>query len=155
MTLHSPRWTNTLKKLRTLCETAAHQVLRDGDCSIELKNVVGKLQSAFELATATVDRLREEDVEGKETDEGSQARSGVDTAPAPLETSSLPSLSQSSSSKLIPSLNEKVDYSSRVLTTNPGAVTEIEVDDGSDQSSIEVDISKFRSTRTGPRALRM
>jgi hypothetical protein len=34
-------------------------------------------------------------------------------------------------------------------------VTEIEVDDDSDQSSIVVEISKFRSTRTGSQGFRM
>jgi hypothetical protein len=143
-----------LEEAQTLCETAAHQVLRDGDCAIELNNVVAKLESALELATATVVQLREEDAKGREREEGNPTRADADITPV-AEISSLPSLSHNSTSKLVPSLNERMNYSSRLLTTSPGAVTEIEVDDDSDQSSIVVEISKFRSTRTGSQGFRM
>ena len=143
-----------LEEAQTLCETAAHQVLRDGDCSIELNNVVTKLESVLALALTTVVRLREEeDAEVKATEDCNQTAADTDIAPA-AEISSLPSLTHSSTSKLIPSLNEKMEYSSRVLATGQGAVVDIEVDDDSDQSSIVVDVSKFRSMRTRSQGLR-
>jgi hypothetical protein len=141
-----------LEGAQSLCETAAHQVLRDGDCSVELNTVVTKLESALEVATATVAQLREEEAEQKEQAEN---QSQTDTEAMPLtDTSSPPSLSNSSISKLVPSLSEKMEFSSLALAVGSGGVTEIEVDDDSDQESIIVDISKFRAARTRSHGLR-
>ena len=144
-----------LEEAQTLCETAAHQVLRDGDCTIELNNVVTKLEGGLALALATVVRLREEkDAKVEATEDGNQNAADADNTRA-AEIASPPSLTHSSTSKLIPSLSEKMEYSSRVLAAGPGVVVDIEVDDDSDQSSIVVDVSKFRSTRARSQGLRI
>jgi hypothetical protein len=143
-----------LEAAQTLCETAAHQVLRDGDCTIELIKVLERLNTLLELASATVVQLREEDAEQKE-EEGNQKQIDSDTTPL-ADTSSPPSLAHSSTSKLAPSLNEKIDFSPGPPLISSGGVTEIEVDDDSDQESIVVDISKFRTARaTRSQGLRM
>lgn len=132
-----------LEAAQSLCETAAHQVLRDGDCSIELTSVVTMLGSVVELAIATVAQLREEDAEPKEQ-EKAQTETGTTRSGDPP---SPHSMIHSSASKLVPSLNEKINFSPPALPTTPGGVTEIEVDDNSDQESIVVDITKFRTAR--------
>ena len=145
-----------LEEAQSLCEIAAHQVLRDGDCTIELDDVVAKLESVLELAAATVVRLRDEDAKDKEKETEDRNRIPADAyiTQATDITSSPSPTHHSSTSKLIPSLNEKIEYSSPAFATSPGAVAEIEVDDDSDGSSIVVDISKFRSVRTRSQALR-
>ena len=141
-----------LEGAQSLCETAAHQVLRDGDCSVELNSVVTKLESALEIATAAVVQLREEEAEQKEQ-AGNPTQTDPETTPL-TDTSSLPSLTNSSTSKLVPSLSEKTELPPPTLAVGPGGVTEIEVDDDSDQESIVVDISKFRAARTRSHGLR-
>jgi hypothetical protein len=141
-----------LEGAQSLCETAAHQVLRDGDCSVELNTVVTKLESALEIATAAVAQLREEEAEQKEQ-AGNQTQTDPETTPL-TDTSSPPSLTDSSTSKLVPSLNEKMEFPPPTLALGSGDVIEIEVDDNSDQESIVVDISKFRTARTRSHGLR-
>jgi hypothetical protein len=141
-----------LEGAQSLCETAAHQVLRDGDCSIELNSVVTKLESALEIATAAVVQLREEEAEQKEQ-AGNPTQTDPETTPL-TDTSSLPSLTNSSTSKLVSSLSEKMEFPPPTLAVGFGGVTEIEVDDDSDQESIVVDISKFRAVRTRSHGLR-
>lgn len=143
-----------LEGAQSLCETAAHQVLRDGDCSVELNSVVTKLESALEIATAAVAQLREEE----EAEQKEQAGNPTQTDPETTlltDTSSPPSLTNSSTSKLVPSLSEKMEFPPPpTLAVGFGGVTEIEVDDDSDQESIVVDISKFRAARAGSHGLR-
>src|SRR5947199_10585991 len=110
-------------------------------------------ESAYEIATATVTLLREEEAEQREQ-AGNQTQTDPETTPL-TDTSSLPSLTNSSTSKLVPSLSEKTEFPPPLtLAVGPGGVTEIEVDDDSDQESIVVDISKFRAARTRSHGLR-
>jgi len=142
-----------LEGAQSLCETAAHQVLRDGDCSVELNSVVTKLESALEIATAAVAQLREEEEAEQKEQAWNPTQTDSETTPL-TDTSSLPSLTNSSVSKLVPSLSEKVEFPPPTLAIGSGGVTEIEVDDDSDQESIVVDISKFRAARTRSHGLR-
>ena len=50
-----------LESAQSLCETAAHQFLRDGTSSVELEKAKGKLERVLELAQLTVKRLKEEE----------------------------------------------------------------------------------------------
>ena len=50
-----------LEQAQNLCETAAHQFLRDGDTSLELKNSKEKLEAAVQIATDAIAKLREEE----------------------------------------------------------------------------------------------
>jgi hypothetical protein len=137
-----------LEVAQNLCETASHQVLRDGNCTIELNNVITKLTSVLELAVATVAQFRQEDAEPKEEEKaGDQKQTDPVTTPLADPSSPPPSLTHSFTSRLTPSFNEKMDLSPRALPVTSCGITEIEVDDDSDQESIIVDISKFRSAR--------
>lgn len=135
-----------LESAQTLCETAAHQFLRDGDCTKEMESVCRKLESVLALARETVVVLEaeeevqkaaeaaEEDVEGQEDERSSD----------PIFTANQNLLVQ-----LLPSLNEK----SGIPRGVGGGATLIEVDDQSDASSIEIDLSKLRVLRANrPRA---
>jgi hypothetical protein len=132
-----------LEAAQNLCEKAAHQVLRDGDCSVELTSVTAKLESVLELAIVTVAQLRVEDAEAKEEEKDQKQ---TDTTPSANLTSPQ-SLAHSSMSKLVPSLNDKINLPPPAFPVTLGGVTEIEVDDSSDQESIVVDITKFRTAR--------
>ncbi|KAF7192736.1 hypothetical protein HII31_05917, partial [Pseudocercospora fuligena] len=48
-----------LEKAQLLCERAAHQVLRDGDCTLEITNAKEHFSEALTLAQAEVPALRE------------------------------------------------------------------------------------------------
>ncbi len=140
-----------LELAHTQCETAAHQVLRDGDCGLELKRVLAALDSVLEIARPAVEQLKAEKEKEQELENQTPADSDS-TLVADIPSSYMYSLSN----KLGPLINESIDAVSRDAATN--GVTEIEVDDDSDAESIQVDISKFRSARmispranTGPR----
>jgi len=47
-----------LEKAQTLCERAAHQILRDGDCVLEVKNAKEHFNEAKRLADADLPELR-------------------------------------------------------------------------------------------------
>jgi hypothetical protein len=125
-----------LELAQSLCETAAHQVLRDGDCATELNTVREKFLAVLDIAATSVEQLKAE-----------QALTPNEPEPAEPNTSLLPLLGRPASpttSKLTAlALNEKLD----LAVSNPAsATTEIEVDDESDES-IVVDMSKFRAAR--------
>ncbi|PYH49775.1 uncharacterized protein BP01DRAFT_352323 [Aspergillus saccharolyticus JOP 1030-1] len=109
-----------------VCETAAYQFLRAGDCSSELATVKQKLQSLLDLATKEVQRLKAEQVEVTVVQEANAPTPTPTPAPAPA--------------------------AAKPTTTMDGdrlSVTKmetIEVDDGSD--SVEsIDLMVFRSSR--------
>jgi hypothetical protein len=132
-----------LEAAQNLCERAAHQVLRDGDCSVELTSAAAKFESVLELAIVTVAQLRVEDAEAKEEEKDQKQ---THTTPSANFTSPQSQV-HSSMSKPVPLLNEKIDLPPPAFPTTLGGVTEIEVDDTSDQESFIVDISKFRTAR--------
>lgn len=130
-----------LEVAQVLCETAAHQVLRDGDCTAELQDVLGRLSSVLELAKVAVQQLEAEKVEQEVQD--------AETPTSQFGTESIldhQSRLQYSSSKLSPSFHDSIQAAS--WTTTPQGPTHIEVDDDDSDGSIEVDISKYRSTRS-------
>ena len=109
-----------LEAVQNLCETGAHQFLRFGDCVTELNKTKEHLASVLETAKVEVERLQTEAKEkGEEKDE------------KPAELKDL------QKQEAIPLKAEK----------NPPEMGIIEVDDGSDASSISIDIAAFRSSR--------
>lgn len=134
-----------LEAAQNLCETASHQVLRDGNCYIELASVVTKLETVLELATVTVAQLRAEDAQHKEQEGDPKHTDSAMLLTA--DPSRPPSLTHSSNLTLVPSLSEKKEFSPPSVHITSGGVTEIEVDDNSDQESIVVDITQFRTAR--------
>ncbi|EAW12964.1 uncharacterized protein ACLA_014010 [Aspergillus clavatus NRRL 1] len=108
-----------LELLHSLCETAAYQVLRYGDCSTELAAVVEKFRILLELATREVQRLKP-DVP-PETNEEPEAALTVSTG--------------------------KPNADSHSDKPHASGIEEIEVDDASSISMESIDIKAFRANR--------
>lgn len=149
-----------LEVIQSLCENAAHQVIRDGDCNIELSDATSKLDSLLSLTQSTLDILRAE--KKKKDEEEAQA---ADRGSVSDNTSTQSTLCEKPSletfgihSKTLPPLLETLDHSKRpplpvTVSAPSGLVTTdtIEVDDDEDDddddSSIEIDLdmSKYRT----------
>lgn len=127
-----------LELAQSLCETAAHQFLRCGDCSSELESVKEKFNLVLEVANNEAARLRAE----KEKEEA-QEREKKEREPEPEQ-------EQERTKTEKPSVQVDPDKSVG-LTENgkppePG-VAAIEVDDAASDSSVSIDITAFRASR--------
>ncbi|KAL8992439.1 MAG: hypothetical protein Q9169_007101 [Polycauliona sp. 2 TL-2023] len=119
-----------LEAAQNLCEVAAHQFLRDGDCEEELEGTRKRFEDCLRVAQEEVVKLQAE----KEQD--GQADVSVDTAmPVKPQNNSLPTAAQKLEMPRIPVVP--------TLTSNGT----IEVDDESDGSSVHIDLTAFRRTR--------
>lgn len=124
-----------LESAQSLCETAAHQFLRDGDCKLELEGVKAKFEAVLLLATDALPKLKAEK-ESEQNQEEPRTDSEVTLCEKPSE--------EAITAKFAPTLSH-FDSSPTPNFAGAGAA-EIEVDDD-DGSSIDVDITKFRSAR--------
>ncbi|EXJ74961.1 uncharacterized protein A1O5_01657 [Cladophialophora psammophila CBS 110553] len=162
-----------LEQIQTLCETAAHQFLRDGDCKTELESMLQKFDALLVQASATAETLKkvqEESQEASQADDfGSDFNHGCGDSDGTLSTK--PSLDRLPT----PKIGATRDSSPLALGQSlegmkphgfygaPGIPSDdhpaglasdtIEVDDASDQGSIVVDISQYRLTN--PRRVRL
>ena len=102
-----------LEQAQSLCETAAHRSLRDGDCRRELAGVRKHLEAVLEIATREVTAARARKEEEKLND-----HSKVESLPSPMEIECQPSK--------YPSLP------TAPLTLKTSKTIEIEVDDDDD-----------------------
>ncbi|EFR00213.1 hypothetical protein MGYG_03216 [Nannizzia gypsea CBS 118893] len=137
-----------LEIAQSLCETAAHQFLRNGDCSKELSKTLERLNAALEMAKAEVTRLKAEKEAEKlrqqaeeEEQESKSDRTVVETVgPADADI-------QMQADTLQP-VNMKVDMNLKGdIKAPPEMMGAIEVDDGSSTSSISIDLAAFRRRR--------
>ncbi|KAJ5527085.1 hypothetical protein N7513_011244 [Penicillium frequentans] len=117
-----------------LCETAAFQVLRSGDCGTELDGVEEKFKMLLEMTTKEVARLEEEKEEKKKREEEAPEEEIEEPIP-PAQTSTAARLAR------IAALS--------AIKPSTSATGTIEVDDDSSLSaeSLELDLSAFRSSR--------
>lgn len=129
-----------LEAAQSLCEVAAHQFLRDGDCTEEIQGTRLKFESCLRMAQQEVELLRREQQKPEESEEPKTPKSEEPKK----ETIS----AEQSTSKMI-TLNEKVDLSNpQPKTSIYAGINSIEVDDGiSEASSIHLDLSAFRRPR--------
>ena len=163
-----------LESVQTLCETAAHQFLRDGDCKIELDASLAHFESVIKIIKQVKTQLEKEkrakeDVEAREAAEQEREKRRIlykgllpDDTPFPgrTEADSEETLQGSQYTTdlgdvLPPSKDPAMEIG---LSSHPPPLMglgtdEIEVDDdGSDMSDIEVDMKQFRMARaTGMR----
>lgn len=118
-----------------LCETAAYQVLRSGDCGTELDGVEEKFKMLLEMVGKEVERLKEE----KQKKEEEQAKSPPDATeeaePKPPPNPAAARLAR------IAAISSSVN---KPATESPGM---IEVDDTSSISAESIDLSAFRASR--------
>ena len=122
-----------LESAQSLCETAAYQFLRNGDCSSELNQTKGQLSSVlgavqFELERAKAEREEIEREEAKKADMKPETEETKDKEKE--EAAAVPN-----------STVKKVDKD----PLEPSAI--IEVDDDSDNSSVSIDFGAFRRSR--------
>lgn len=114
---------NHLEAAQSLCEVAAHQFLRDGDCDEEIQGVRMRLDNCLRLAQKETKswRPKEEGAEGKVKD---SCYSGPNVV----------------------NMTDKVDL--RVAkSVNCDNICGIEVDDTSDTSSVHIHLDAFRRAR--------
>ncbi|KAL2006277.1 hypothetical protein VTN00DRAFT_9931 [Thermoascus crustaceus] len=121
-----------LELAQGLCETAAHQFLRYGDCSKELEGVQEKFRILLEMANAEVERMKEE----QKQMEATRAEE-----PAPKK-----------EREVKPEPPKPVSISEPAENGKPPepASSAIEVDDASSTSSISIDMTAFRTAKFRP-----
>lgn len=127
---HVPAFVEADKELETaqsLCEVAAHQFLRDGDCTEEINGAKARFAACLQIAQREIDVLQEQKPqESAPEDPEDREDPVVELTPIPL--------------------SEKAPVS----TIKPMGVTgigSIEVDNESDASSVHIDLSAFRRPR--------
>ncbi|KAL8709922.1 MAG: hypothetical protein Q9220_005372 [cf. Caloplaca sp. 1 TL-2023] len=119
---------NDLEAAQNLCEVAAHQFLRDGDCGEEIAGARKRFEECLKIAEAERTKLQAEDTEDKETDQASRppVKTTGDSVPVAANKMEVPRI------PTVPTL------------TSNGT---IEVDNDSDASSVHLDMTSFRRTR--------
>lgn len=154
-----------LESIQSLCETAAHQFLRDGDCKTELDAIRQKFDDVFARATTVADSLKNSRQEHQHRSEACNDNlDNVHSCGASDATlSTRPSLDILHTPKIggpmdrshlmishtLADMKSRGAFFNTQVTSgdNPGLMTDnIEVDDASEQSSIVVDITQFRMT---------
>jgi hypothetical protein len=113
-----------LEIAQSLCEGAAHQFLRCGNCTQELQNVQEKLRSILGVSTSAASRFEQE----KEAEEAGEE-------------------SSEESDEAVPPLIKTESESDGAKPAEPSGALEIEVDDDASDGSVDIDITAFRSTR--------
>ncbi|KAI4247565.1 MAG: hypothetical protein LQ352_006140 [Teloschistes flavicans] len=119
-----------LEAAQNLCEVAAHQFLRDGDCEEELAGTRQRFEDCLKTAKEEADKLQIEDVK---EDEGARNESPTKT-------------SQPNRTGFRPGVLAADKIQAPRIPTFPSGGT-IEVDDESDKSSVHIDLSALRRTR--------
>lgn len=128
-----------LEAAQSLCEVAAHQFLRDGDCTEEIQGTRLRFESCLRMAQQEVELLRQEQ---EKTEEPAEPKT-----PKLEEPKKEDILAEQSTSRVV-TLNEKMDLSDQQQKTTDYAGINIEVDDAiSDASSVHLDLSAFRRPR--------
>lgn len=144
-----------LEFVQSTCEHAAHQFLRDGDCTVEVQRVKNRLAETKVLAEKEMERVKREEPELlKELSETAKPRTH---RPTSMRRELTPSKDKTGSpltptetkleadDRLIPD-EKPLQPSNAMLIASDGP---IEADDCADDESVEVALPKlqFRSTR--------
>ncbi|QKX58357.1 uncharacterized protein TRUGW13939_05479 [Talaromyces rugulosus] len=111
-----------LETAQSLCESAAHQFIRTGDCSTQLDTILEKFNLVLTATRKEVDRLHAE----KPAD--------IDDEKVESETLAAPAIFMT------------VDCGEDGKAPDP-EIAAIEVDDAPSESSVSIDITAFRSNR--------
>lgn len=121
-----------LETAQSLCEVAAHQFLRDGDCSDEIEGTRTRFKDCLAVAQREADILR-------------QRKSQESPESVPDDTPDKPSVDTVDEPSVV-TLDEKTDLSAvkAATYTNVGI---IEADNESDASSVHIDLTAFRRAR--------
>lgn len=118
-----------LERSQNLCEKAAHQVLRDGDCAIEVTQAKDLLEQAKSCAERTIPGLEKVAVAEQERRLKAEEAKRVERSRQP---------------PLLPADNEKIELLARDPSNDTLEVDEIEVDDDADGSDTELDMTALK-----------
>lgn len=118
-----------LEITQRLCEVAAHQFLRDGDCRPEIESMRKRFEACRAIAKREVERLKEE--EAREQTETEVTTGSVKEEKLPV----------------VKCVEAKVNPPPPLKQINFSGTGVIEIDDGSDAESVHIDLSAFK-TRT-------
>ena len=126
-----------LEQAQSLCEKAAHQFLRDGDCHMEIKETRKRFINCEEIAKREAEKLRNQERDNEEFEE----EGTLIGEPTPPDDQ----------------LDEKpimVDIAAKMGPTpmNFAGTGVIEIDDTSDGESVHIDMSAIRRTVRSTRA---
>lgn len=128
-----------LEQAQSLCETAAHQFLRNGDCSSELQKTKERFTNVISLAEVEVERLAaEKEAQRQQLEAEQEEKQLASKDDSPKQPDAEPVLEPEPE----PVPSKDTDKGGPM-----GTLTAIEVDDASSTSSISIDITAFRSTR--------
>lgn len=143
-----------LEAAQSLCEVAAHQFLRDGDCDEETQGARMRFKNCLQLAQKEIETWRQKGEEAEmkvkdvpRLDNGvreDQERTKTwlrDAMGAEAHMDELPRLGQRKVD-----MDEKVNIRAAKTVTYNGS-SGIEVDDTSDTSSVHIDLGAFRRMR--------
>lgn len=122
-----------LEAAQNLCEVAAHQFLRDGDCGEELEGTRKRFEDCLKVAQEEVEKLKTE----KERDGPADASESTVDAATPINVRAEP----------VPMATQKLDVPRIPVVPTLTSNGTIEVDDESDASSVHIDLTAFRRTR--------
>ena len=130
-----------LEEAQSFCEKGAHQFLRDGDCFSEIEGTRKRFLNCKSIAQRELERLEREagasKIESSEQGEAEEERTLVGDATPPADQTEAKSFEITVAAKVgPPPLNE-------VKFAGSGA---IEIDDGSDSESVQIDMSAIRRT---------
>ena len=117
-----------LERSQNLCEHAAHQVLRDGDCTSEVSQVKKFLEEAKSSAELELPGLEKLVVEAEARQTRTEERQRLERSRQPPP----------------PADSEKIELLSRQPSNDPLEVDEIEVDDEDDDSDTEFEMAALK-----------
>ncbi|KAL8733569.1 MAG: hypothetical protein Q9166_001977 [cf. Caloplaca sp. 2 TL-2023] len=132
----SPRFDQAdddLEAAQNLCEVAAHQFLRDGDCEEELEGTRKRFEDCLKVAQEEVEKLQTEKSEESQAD----ATASRIEAATPIAAENIP----------VSNLAEKLEMPRIPTVPTLTSSGTIEVDNDSDAESVHIDLTAFRRTR--------
>lgn len=142
--------------VQDLCEKAAHQIIREGDCKMELEKASQGLQTLFSVAESMLDALKQEEQrqEQESTDDGDMfstlsipAAAKTYRRPSLTTMSVLPKVQEPQVSPCLPGTIASLVSAPAVIPSVPiqGQAIEVDEDEESGDDYIDVAISNYRS----------
>ncbi|KAL8774482.1 MAG: hypothetical protein Q9209_000855 [Squamulea sp. 1 TL-2023] len=122
-----------LEAAQNLCEVAAHQFLRDGDCEEELEGTRKRFEDCLKVAKEEVEKLRAQEESNLQA---KASESPVDAA-RPMKSINEPPATSA----------QKLEMPRIPIASTLTSSGTIEVDDDSDASSVHIDLTALRRTR--------
>ncbi|KAI4189022.1 MAG: hypothetical protein LQ346_005189 [Caloplaca aetnensis] len=124
-----------LEAAQNLCEVAAHQFLRDGDCGEEIAGTRKRFEDCLETAKVEVQKLQA----------ANNVEEGEEDSPKVIAEST-PSVRTDTNASITLAADK---IGGPKIPTIPTLMTNgtIEVDDNSDSASVHIDLTAFRRTR--------